>query len=209
MLGAIGLAWLVIEAGLIRRIARLTRRTRGLSKLGAGRRRKRIWSATTGRPARPRRARSARQRRSTTCCAACKEDAGRERIRAAQEKDMWHAVGHEIMSPLQACWRCTATRPTPATATSAACSRRCACSTAAPARARLSSGSQLEGASLDIAAFLQQCRRKRRHRRPTLHRRRRSRCSCAPTSSARRRLRPHPQERRTLPRAGTPITPDA
>ena len=30
-----------------------------------------------------------------------KEDAERERIRAEQEKDMWHAVGHEIMSPLQ------------------------------------------------------------------------------------------------------------
>jgi len=29
------------------------------------------------------------------------EDARRERIRAAQEKDQWHAVGHEIMSPLQ------------------------------------------------------------------------------------------------------------
>jgi signal transduction histidine kinase len=30
-----------------------------------------------------------------------KEDAERERIRAEQERDMWHAVGHEIMSPLQ------------------------------------------------------------------------------------------------------------
>ncbi|MEF8724739.1 MAG: ATP-binding protein [Candidatus Accumulibacter delftensis] len=30
-----------------------------------------------------------------------KEDAERERIRAEQEKDLWHAVGHEIMSPLQ------------------------------------------------------------------------------------------------------------
>jgi hypothetical protein len=30
-----------------------------------------------------------------------KEDAEREQIRAEQEKDMWHAVGHEIMSPLQ------------------------------------------------------------------------------------------------------------
>ena len=29
------------------------------------------------------------------------EDARRERIRTAQEKDQWHAVGHEIMSPLQ------------------------------------------------------------------------------------------------------------
>jgi signal transduction histidine kinase len=29
------------------------------------------------------------------------EDMRREKIRAVQEKDMWHAVGHEIMSPLQ------------------------------------------------------------------------------------------------------------
>jgi signal transduction histidine kinase len=30
-----------------------------------------------------------------------KEDVQREQIRAAREKDMWHAVGHEIMAPLQ------------------------------------------------------------------------------------------------------------
>jgi signal transduction histidine kinase len=30
-----------------------------------------------------------------------KEDVQREQIRAAQQKDMWHAVGHEIMAPLQ------------------------------------------------------------------------------------------------------------
>jgi signal transduction histidine kinase len=29
------------------------------------------------------------------------EDMQREQIRAAQEKDLWHAVGHEIMAPLQ------------------------------------------------------------------------------------------------------------
>jgi signal transduction histidine kinase len=29
------------------------------------------------------------------------DDVQREHIRAEQEKDMWHAVGHEIMSPLQ------------------------------------------------------------------------------------------------------------
>jgi signal transduction histidine kinase len=29
------------------------------------------------------------------------EDVQREQIRTAQEKDMWHAVGHEIMAPLQ------------------------------------------------------------------------------------------------------------
>jgi signal transduction histidine kinase len=30
-----------------------------------------------------------------------KDDVRREQIRAAQERDMWHAVGHEIMAPLQ------------------------------------------------------------------------------------------------------------
>jgi hypothetical protein len=30
-----------------------------------------------------------------------KDDVKREHIRAQQERDMWHAVGHEIMSPLQ------------------------------------------------------------------------------------------------------------
>ena len=30
-----------------------------------------------------------------------KDDLARERLRAQQERDMWHAVGHEIMSPLQ------------------------------------------------------------------------------------------------------------
>ena len=30
-----------------------------------------------------------------------KDDLQREQLRAQQERDMWHAVGHEIMSPLQ------------------------------------------------------------------------------------------------------------
>lgn len=30
-----------------------------------------------------------------------KDDVEREQIRTAQERDMWHAVGREIMSPLQ------------------------------------------------------------------------------------------------------------
>ena len=99
MLGAIGLAWLVIEIGLIRRIATLTRRTRGLSRsvhadgglehydLADLRGSDELGLLATGLDDLLRRV---------------NEDAERERIRAAQEKDMWHAVGHEIMSPLQA-----------------------------------------------------------------------------------------------------------
>ena len=98
MLGAIGLAWLIIEIGIIRRIALLTRRTRGLSKtihtdgglerydLANLRGRDELGLLATALNGLIRRV---------------KEDAQREQIRAEQEKDMWHAVGHEIMSPLQ------------------------------------------------------------------------------------------------------------
>ena len=98
MLGAIGLAWLVIETGIIRRIAQLTRRTRGLSQsmqamgglehydLADLKGRDELGLLATALNDLLRRV---------------KEDAGRERIRAEQEKDLWHAVGHEIMSPLQ------------------------------------------------------------------------------------------------------------
>ncbi len=98
MLGAIGLAWLVIEIGMVRRIARLTRRTRGLS-------------ASVHRDGGLERFQLADLRGSDEMgllasgldelLQRVKEDAERERIRAEQEKDMWHAVGHEIMSPLQ------------------------------------------------------------------------------------------------------------
>jgi len=98
MLLAIALAWLVIEVGLVRRIALLTRRTRGLSQtvhadgglerfdLAGLRGRDELGLLAAGLDDLLRRV---------------KEDAERERIRAGQEKDMWHAVGHEIMSPLQ------------------------------------------------------------------------------------------------------------
>jgi signal transduction histidine kinase len=101
MLLAIATAWGLIEAGLIRRIAVLTKRAaavtydvqdaridkrigeldvsdlRGSDELG-------ILAGSL----------SALLRR-------VKDDVKREQIRVAQERDMWHAVGHEIMSPLQ------------------------------------------------------------------------------------------------------------
>jgi signal transduction histidine kinase len=98
MLLAIGLAWLVIEVGIIQRIARLTKRSRELSKtvkttgglehfdLADLRGNDELGILANGLNDLLRRV---------------KEDAERERIRAEQEKDMWHAVGHEIMSPLQ------------------------------------------------------------------------------------------------------------
>lgn len=97
MLAAILLTWLAIEIRIIRRITLLTRRAaqvrrsvdtpgplkldlaglRGGDELGllAG-----VLSDLMDRIG---------------------EDVVREQIRVAREKDMWHAVGHEIMSPLQ------------------------------------------------------------------------------------------------------------
>ena len=98
MLLAIALAWLVIEVGIIRRIARLTRRSTQLSK---------TVKTTAGLDQFD--LADLRGSDELGILATClndllrrvKEDAEREQIRAEQEKDMWHAVGHEIMSPLQ------------------------------------------------------------------------------------------------------------
>lgn len=101
MLAAIFLAWLVIELGFIRRVAVLTRRAAALShhlqdpkaseRLGAldvtdlrGRDELGILAGTLA---------ELLQR--------VEDNMRREHIRAEQERQMWHAVGHEIMSPLQ------------------------------------------------------------------------------------------------------------
>lgn len=101
MIIAILLAWIAIELGLIQPIVRLTKRAakvsnnmqhanieanlsqldfselRGKDELGI------LATALSGLLQR------------------VKDDLQREHIRAQQERDMWHAVGHEIMSPLQ------------------------------------------------------------------------------------------------------------
>jgi signal transduction histidine kinase len=98
MLLAIALAWLVIEIGIIRRISHLTRCSSALSrrvKTTDGLDRFDLADLRGG--------------DELGILANClndllrrvKEDAERERIRAEQERDLWHAVGHEIMSPLQ------------------------------------------------------------------------------------------------------------
>jgi signal transduction histidine kinase len=98
MLGAIALAWLVIEIGIVRRIARLTKRTRGLSESvqGDGGLERYNLADLRGSDELGLLAGSLND-----LLRRVKEDAEREKIRAEQEKDMWHAVGHEIMSPLQ------------------------------------------------------------------------------------------------------------
>ena len=98
MLLAIGLAWLVIDIGIIRRIALLTRRATQLSQT----------VKATGSAERLDLA-DLRGTDELGILANClhdllhrvKEDVERQKIRAEQEKDLWHAVGHEIMSPLQ------------------------------------------------------------------------------------------------------------
>ena len=101
MLAAIGLAWLIIEIGLIRRVATLTRRAAAVSynvqapqaeaRLGEldvndlrGRDELGILAGTLA-----------------DLLARVRDGMRREQLRAEREHDQWHAVGHEIMSPLQ------------------------------------------------------------------------------------------------------------
>ncbi|MBL8376854.1 MAG: HAMP domain-containing histidine kinase [Burkholderiales bacterium] len=101
MLGAIALAWLVIEIGLIRRIAELTRRASALSQT--------LQSGDADTLAAKLDVADLRGRDELGLLAGglddllkrVREDVRREQIRARQERDLWHAVGHEIMSPLQ------------------------------------------------------------------------------------------------------------
>lgn len=98
MLGAIFLAWFMIELGIIRRIAVLTRRASSVQK-----------SVSAARGLEALDVSDLRSGDELGILASClhdllrrvREDVEREQIRAEQEKDMWHAVGHEIMSPLQ------------------------------------------------------------------------------------------------------------
>jgi signal transduction histidine kinase len=102
MLGAIVLAWLVIEVGLIRRIAVLTRRAAAVShnvqrdaqgdaRIGqldvSDLRGKDELGILAGGLA--------------DLLERVKSDVQREQLRAQRERDMLQAVGHEILSPLQ------------------------------------------------------------------------------------------------------------
>jgi signal transduction histidine kinase len=102
MLGAIALAWLVIEVGLIRRISVLTRRAAAVShnvqKDGGGE--GRIGQLDVS---------DLRGRDELGILAGgladllqrVKSDVQREQVRSERERDMLQAVGHEILSPLQ------------------------------------------------------------------------------------------------------------
>jgi len=109
MLGVVMVVWLLLEVVVIRRIALLTRRAAAVSD-GM---RAATMSAATG---------SGPQRLDLTLdvgdligrdelgvlaqglrdlLSRVNADVERERIRTRQERDQWHAVGHEIVSPLQ------------------------------------------------------------------------------------------------------------
>ena len=102
MLAALLLAWLVIEIGIISRIKALVARADAVASAVARPARER------GGPPQPDLS-DLRGADELGVLASClhdllrrvREDVEREAIRAEQERDMWHAVGHEIMSPLQ------------------------------------------------------------------------------------------------------------
>ena len=98
MLLALMLAWLVIEIGIISRIKELIERADSVARTVKER----------GDASQPDLS-DLRGEDELGVLATClhdllrrvREDVEREAIRAEQERDMWHAVGHEIMSPLQ------------------------------------------------------------------------------------------------------------
>ena len=98
ILGALLVAWLVVEAGIIRPISILTRRADKVAR-----------SVKTAGAMNEFDLSDLRGRDELGVLANClhdllrrvREDVEKEAIRAEQERDMWHAVGHEIMSPLQ------------------------------------------------------------------------------------------------------------
>lgn len=101
MLGVIALAWLVIEIGLIRPIGILTKRAAAVS-----------FNVQEQNPVRNIGELDVSDLRGkdelgilagglADLLQRVKDDVQREQIRVQQEHDMWHAVGHEIMSPLQ------------------------------------------------------------------------------------------------------------
>ncbi|SHH72759.1 HAMP domain-containing sensor histidine kinase [Massilia sp. CF038] len=99
MLLALLLAWLVVEVGVISRVRALTRRADSVAKTVKGQGAADEFDVS-----------DLRGEDELGVLASClhdllrrvREDVERETIRAEQERDMWHAVGHEIMSPLQA-----------------------------------------------------------------------------------------------------------
>jgi hypothetical protein len=155
MLGAIVLAWLVIEVGLIRRIAVLTRRAaavshnvqqdaqgeRGIGQLDVSdlRGTDELGILAGG---------------LSDLLQRGEGDVQREQLRAQRERDTLQAVGHEILSPLQSLMVLHPDPTTRRTATCSACSRRCGCCTARRRRARRWPPRSWSSRRSDLDAFL-------------------------------------------------------
>ncbi len=102
MLAAIGLAWLIIEMGLIRRIAVLTRRAAALShQLQTPERFAQQLGALDVADLRGPDELGILAGSLADLLQRVKDGLRREQLRAEREHDQWQAVGHEIMSPLQ------------------------------------------------------------------------------------------------------------
>ena len=102
MLAAIALTWLAIELRIVRRITLLTKRAASVSPGVRGRDAlARIETPAGFRDLRGSDELGVLAQGLHDLLQRVNDDVRREQIRAEQEKDMWHAVGHEIMSPLQ------------------------------------------------------------------------------------------------------------
>jgi signal transduction histidine kinase len=98
MLAALMLAWLLIEIGIIRRIKVLIKRA---DEVGERVKAARGFSEADLADLRGEDELGVLATTLHDLLRRVREDVERENIRAEQERDMWHAVGHEIMSPLQ------------------------------------------------------------------------------------------------------------
>ena len=101
MLAAIFLAWLVIELGLIRPVALLTQRAAALNYNMQDPQVERRLGDLDVSEFRGRDEMGILAGSLAALLQRVKEGVRREHLRNEQERDMWHAVGHEIMSPLQ------------------------------------------------------------------------------------------------------------
>ncbi len=101
MLAAVALAWLMVELGLIRGIAVLTRRAAAVSyNMQDARADQRIGDLDVA-DLRGRDELGILAGSLADALSRVKDGLRREQLRAEREREMWHAVGHEIMSPLQ------------------------------------------------------------------------------------------------------------
>lgn len=101
MILAIMLAWIAIEVGLIRPIVRLTKQAAKVTKNLPNSNLETNLAQLDFSKLKGNDELGILATALSNLLQRVKDDLQREAIRAQQERDMWHAVGHEIMSPLQ------------------------------------------------------------------------------------------------------------